>query len=437
MGPVTPGQQLRRRGGLVWHRDFRLLWAGDTISQLGSQVSVLALPLVAVLYLNVTTFQVGVLTALESVAFLLIGLPAGAWCDRVRRRPVMIAGDLARTALLASIPIAAGFGVLTIGQLFGVALLQGAATVFFDVSYQSYLPSLVARDELVEGNAKLQASQSVAQVAGPTVGGFLVQLFTAPFAVVADAVSFLVSAGCVGAIQAPEPAPERPEQSNLRTEIGEGMRFVLRHPILRMIAGCTGTFNLFSSAFAAVIIVFFVRTLHLSAGTIGVLFSAGSIGGILGALTASAVARRVGQARAIWLSVAATTPFGLLVPLTRPGAGLALFAIGWFAVSYGVVVYNVAQVSFRQALCPPRLLGRMNATMRFLVWGTMPVGGLLGGALGTWIGLRPTLWVTAVGSVLAVGWVLASPLRGMRDLPAYDDLPQVGPVGESPADQPA
>ncbi len=423
----------RRRGGLVWHHDFRLLWAGETISQLGSQVSVLVLPLVAVLYLHASTFEVGVLTALESVAFLLVGLPAGAWCDRVRRRPVMIVADLARAALLASIPVAAALGVLTIGQLFAVALLHGIATVFFDVSYQSYLPSLVGRDELMEGNAKLGASQSVAEVVGPTLGGFLVQLFTAPFAVLADAVSFLASAICVGAIRRPEPAPARPVQRHFFKEIGEGLGFVLRHPILRMIAATTGTSNFFSSAFAAVVVVFLVRSVHLSAGVIGVLMSAGSIGGILGALTASAIARRIGQARTIWISTMVTAPFGLLIPLTSSGDGLAFYVTGFFAISFGVVVYNVAQVSFRQALCPPRLLGRMNATMRFLVWGTMPLGALLGGALGTWIGLRPTLWVSQIGEVLAVGWVIASPLRRMRDLPAYDaadDTP--APIEEQP-----
>jgi MFS family permease len=306
-----------RRGGLVWHRDFRLLWTGDTISQLGSQVSVLVLPLVAVLYLHASTFEVGVLTAMESVAFLLIGLPAGAWCDRVRRRPVMIAADLVRASLLASIPIAAGLGVLTIDQLFAVALLHGTATVFFDVSYQSYLPSLVSRSELMEGNAKLQASQSVAQVAGPTLGGFLVQLVTAPFAVLADSLSFLGSAACVALIRREEPPPAQPAQHHLGKEIREGLGFVLRHPILRMIAATTGTSNFFSSAFAAVVVVFLVRAVHLSAGAIGVLMSAGSVGGILGALTASWIARRIGQSRTIWLSVTATAPFGADWPSTR------------------------------------------------------------------------------------------------------------------------
>jgi MFS family permease len=410
----------RRRVGLIRHRDFRRLWAGDSISQLGSQVSELAIPLVAVISLHASTFEVGVLATLGSAAFLLIGLPAGAWCDRVRRRPVMIASDLVRAGLLASIPIAAALGILTIAQLFAVVLLLGLATVFFDVSYQSYLPSLVGRGALVEGNAKLAASGSVARVAGPAIGGTLVQLFTAPVALVADAVSFVASATCVGAIRTPEPAPPRPTQRDLRREIGEGLGFVLRHPILRAIAGTTGAHNLSHSAFGAVFLVFLVRDVHAGAGVIGALFSAASVGGALGALSAGWLARKIGHARAVWLPLLATSPLMLLVPLTRPGVGLALFAAGMLAHAYGGVVYNVAQASFRQALCPLHLLGRMNATMRFLVWGTMPIGGLLGGALGVALGLRATLWVTALGIALAGTGLLASPRRQMRDLPAAD-----------------
>jgi MFS family permease len=257
-------------------------------------------------------------------------------------------------------------------------------------------------------------------VSGPTVGGFLVQLCTAPVELLADAVSFVASAVCVGAIREPEPVPQRPPQRSLRREIGEGLGFVLRRPILRVIAVASSTLNFFSSAFGAVILVFLVREVHLSAGVIGALLSAASVGGILGALTARWVARQVGQARILWLSLLVAGPLTLLVPLTRPGAGLAFFVIGMFGHAYGGVVYDIAQLSFRQALCPPHLLGRMNATIRLLIWGTMPIGGLLGGALGAAIGLRPTLWVTTLGIALAGTGLLASPLRHMRDLPAAD-----------------
>lgn len=421
----------RRRGGLLWHRDFRWLWSGESISQLGTQVTVIALPLIAVKTLAASTFGVGVLVALQYAAFLLLGLPVGAWVDRMRRRPVMIAADVARAVLLATLPLAAAFGVLTIYQLYAVALLHGGCTLFFDVAYQSYLPSLVDRSELVEGNAKLQASESVAQVAGPAVGGFLVQAVTAPFAVLADAVSFVLSAGSLRAIRMTEPPVPRAGQRSLRREIAEGLRFVLGHPILRAIAGCTGSYNFFGNAFQAVAVVFLVRQVGVSPGVIGVLFSAGSAGAIAGALTASAAGRRLGTARAIWVPLAVTGPLAVIIALTFPGPGLILFAAGWFGLSFSTVVYNVNQVAYRQALCPPGLLGRMNATMRFLVWGTIPLGGLAGGALGTALGNRGALWVILSGQALSVLWLLASPLRTARDLPT-------GPAGWLPAreDQP-
>lgn len=407
---------------VLWrHRDFLRLWTGESISQLGTMVSFVVIPLTAVTVLHASAFKVGLLTMFESLAFLAIGLPAGAWCDRMRRRPIMIAADVGRGLLLASIPVAAAMHRLTIEQLYAVVLANGVLTVFFEISYQSYLPTLVGREHVVEGNAKLEASRSVAQVAGPSLGGFLAQLFTAPLALYADAASFLWSAVWVRAIRADEQQPDRPEQRQLLQEIGEGLRYVLGHRILRAIVGCTGTGNLFKAATSAVYIVFLVRGLHVSSGTIGILLGIGSTGGILAAVTVSAVTKIVGQARMIWLSTAITSPFSLLIPLTSHGWGLAFFATGWFGVGVGVVYYNVAQVSFRQALTPTRLLGRMNATMRFLVWGTIPLGGLLGGVLGSTIGLRPTLWVCGAGQVAATLWVITSPLVRMREVPVFAD----------------
>jgi MFS family permease len=407
---------------MLWrHRDFLRLWTGESISQMGTWASFVVIPLVAVTALHASTFQVGLLTTFESLAFLAIGLPAGAWCDRMRRRPIMIAADTGRALLLASVPVVAAVHRLTIWQLYAVVLASGALTVFFEISYQSYLPALVGREHVVDGNAKLEASRSVAQVAGPSLGGLLAQLFTAPLALYADAFSFLWSAVWVCAIRADEPRPHRPEQRHLRREIGEGLRYVLSHRILRDIAGCSGTGNLFKSAMGSVYVVFLVRGLHVSSGTVGLLLGIGSTGGILAAVTVSAVTKIVGQARMIWLSTAVSSPFSLLIPLASHGWGLTLFAAGWFGVGVGVVYYNVAQVSFRQALTPTHLLGRMNATMRFLVWGTIPLGGLLGGALGSTIGLRPTLWVCAVGEVAATLWVVNSPLLRMREVPVLAD----------------
>jgi MFS family permease len=410
----------------LWrHRDFTLLWGGETVSHFGTAVSAIALPLVAVTTLAVTPLQMGLLTSAETAAFLLVGLPAGAWLDRMRRRPVMLAADLARAALLASIPLAWWAGLLTLGQLLVVALLTGLATVFFDVAYQSYLPSLVGRELLMEGNSKLESTRALSQVTGPAVGGGLVQVLGATVAVLVDAVSYLVSALSLAAVRTPEPDPEPAEHQRLRSQIAEGLRYVLGHPLLRPITGCTGTANFFHGIQAAVVVLFLARVLGLSAGTIGLIFTAGGVGGLLGAITSAWCARRFGQARVIWLVMLVTSPFGLLVPLGQADWRLVLIVLGDLATGYGVVVYNVAQVSFRQAICPNRLLGRMNASIRFLVWGTLPLGGLVGGVLAQWLGVRAALWVGMVGPLLAVLWVLASPLRGMRELPQGQQEPAV------------
>jgi MFS family permease len=403
---------------LVGQPAFRRLWMGQSISELGSQVTTLALPLAAVLVLRASTFQVGLLTTAGYAAFLLVGLPAGAWVDRLRRRPIMIAADAVRVLALASIPVAYWLGVLTLGQLYAVTFVAGVASVFFDVAYMSYLPGLVGLDHVVDANGKLQATVSLAQVGGPSVAGVLVGALGAPVAFLADAASFVVSVGSLLAIRQREPAPERSGRSTMRAEVAEGIAFVAREPILRMISGCTSTWNLFSSAIYAITVVFLVRQVHLQAAAIGLIMSAGAVGGVIGGLSASLLRRRLGSARVIWVSAIVTAPFALLIPVTSPGAGLAFFGVSTFVTSFGGVVYNVSQASFRQLLCPPGLLGRMNATVRFIVWGTLPLGGLLGGALGGWLGNREAIWVCAAGITLAPAWLLASPLRRLRDTPA-------------------
>jgi MFS family permease len=407
----------------LWrHRDFLLLWSGETVSQVGTMVSHLALPLLAATSLGATAWEMGLLVAAERGAFLLVGLPAGVLLDRVRRRPVMIAADLVRFALFASIPLTWALGVLTFAQLLVVALLAGVATVFFDVGYQSVLPAVVGRAGLVEGNVKLESARAAAETAGPALGGGLVQLVGAAAAVLLDAVTYLVSAAFLLRMRTREAVPTRDPARSLRAEMAEGLRYVLGHPLLRPITLCTGTANLFSGVLAAVSVLFLARELGQLPAVIGLVLAAGSAGGVLGALTAGRWIRRLGQGRTVVTSLLVTGPFALVLPLTTPGAGLGWFALGTAAIAYGGVVYNVAQVSFRQSVCPDHLLGRMNASIRFLVWGTIPIGGLFGGALGELIGLRATLLVTAVGMVLSPVWVLASPLRRLRDLP--DAVPQ-------------
>ncbi|HEV7653655.1 MAG TPA: MFS transporter [Mycobacteriales bacterium] len=428
---------------LIRHADFRRLWAADALSQGGTQITVIALPLLLIKVLDAGPFEVGLLTTCEFLAFLVIGLPAGVWVDRMRRRNVLMVADLVRGLLFGSLPLAWALDVLTLPQVYAVALLGGVCTVFFDVAYQSYLPHLVGRDNLVEGNAKLQGTQSVAQVAGPTVGGLLVQAVTAPYAILVDALSFLWSAAWITSIRSREAHPERAPDRHLGREMKEGLSFVLGHPLLRAITACTGTANLFTNVSMTVFVVLLADAgqLNLSAGTIGLLFSAAAVGGLVGALVARRFAELVGQGPALWMSIALQAPTMLAQPFVQRGWLLVLVAALSVVSGMTVVVYNVTQVSFRQLLCPERLLGRMNATIRFAVWGTIPIGALIGGILGSTIGLRPTLWVAVAGSALAVLPVFFSPLRTMRELPteyvpAGAAVPG-GPVEVVPAAVPA
>ncbi|WP_410609250.1 MFS transporter [Amycolatopsis sp. lyj-109] len=406
-----------RRGSLFFHADFRRLWAGDTASQFGTMVGYTAIPLLAAVTLAATPFEMGLLTAAQTLAFLLIGLPAGVWVDRMRRRRVMLAADFTRFALLMSVPFAWWAGMLTLAQLLVVVLLVGVATVFFDVAYQSYLPSLVGREHLLEGNAKLQAVQSVAQIAGPSGAGVLVQVISAANTVLVTAFGYLASALCLLRIRAAEPEPEPAGHTRLLPQIVEGLRFVFSDKPLRSSVACTATANLFGGAFMAVHVLFLTRTVGLSPAVVGVLLAVGGAGGILGAVCSGALTRRIGHARTIWLVPLLSWPAHLLIPWTAPDWRLAVAVFGEVVFGFGVIVYNVAQVSYRQAICPDRLLGRMNASVRFLVWGTIPLGGLLGGVLGEGLGLRGAMWVAVAGEAASALWVVCSPLRKMRDLP--------------------
>jgi len=297
--------------------------------------------------------------------------------------------------------------------------VHGVFTVFFDVAYQSYLPHLVGRENLVEGNSRLESVRAVALLGGPALGGQLIRLLTAPVALLADAIAMAGSALLVVRIRKREERQVVAADRHLPREIGEGLRFVLGHRLLRAIATCTATANFFfGGAYTAMEILFLEREIGLDAGTIGLVFTVTGVGGLLGALMARRLAELLGQGPAIWLSIAATSPFALLMPLiAAPGWRLWLAAAGGAVVGFGAVAYNVTQVSFRQALTPDHLLGRMNATLRFMVWGTIPLGGLLGGALGQWFGVRSALLIAAIGSCLAFLPVFLSPLRTMRTLP--------------------
>jgi predicted MFS family arabinose efflux permease len=330
----------------------------------------------------------------------------------------MIWCDLARLLIIGSVPLAAALGVLTLGQLYAVALTAGVATVFFDVAYQSYLPSLISTEHLADGNGKLAATQSFAQVTGPGLGGGLVGLVGAARAMAADAISYGVSVASLLAIRTHEELPPRPTRRNLRAEIAEGLSFVLRHPILRKISACTATANLFGGMGLALQIVFLIRVLHVRPADTGLLIGVASLGGVAGGVLSGRLVRLVGSGRIIWFSILVLTFPQLLIPLAEPGWRVIAFPLGLMVTIFGGVVYNVAQVSYRQAICPPQLLGRMNAAVRWVVWGTIPLGGLLGGTFGSLLGIRATLWIAFAGSWAAGWWVFFSPLRRQRDIPS-------------------
>lgn len=409
----------------LWrHGDFMKLWTAQTVSMLGSQVTILALPLTAVLLLDASAFQVGLLTAFGYLPFLLIGLPAGVWVDRMRRRPVLVVADLGRAAILLLVPVLWWTGVLSIGVLYPITFAAGVLTAFFDIAQQSYLPSVVDRDQLSDGNAKLEISYSGAQLAGPALAGGLVQLLTAPVAILVDAVSYVGSAVSLLLIRRREPAPERPAaEAGLAGQIRVGLRFVLRHPLLRPIAVTTGVGNLFDlfGMVAAVLVLYAVRELGMSPATLGAALAIANVGALLGALVNGALVRRIGVGPAIAVASAVPGLSVLILPLATPATAIAVIGGALGICGFAIAVYNINQISLRQAVTPQRLQGRMNATMRFLIWGTLPLGTLLGGALGDAIGLRPTLVIAGIGSVLACLPLVLSPIRTLREIPALDE----------------
>jgi MFS family permease len=409
-------RRLTRRGlgGPLWrHPDFLKLWAGQSVSLFGTAITFLAVPTAAIKLLHAGPVEVGLLGTFQFLAFPTLGLIAGVWADRVRRRPTMIVCDAIRLLTLGSIPLAWFAGVLTIWQLYAVALVTGVATVFFDVSYQSYLPSLIERDNLLEGNSKLEVTRAVSGVAGPGFAGVLIQLFQAAYAILVDSASYLVSLLMLLWIRKPEPEPSPGSgRAGFFREMGEGIRVVFGHPVIRLIAAATATSNLAGGISIAVFLLWVYQGVHLSPTQVGLIFSLGAIGGVVGALIGSPIGRRFGMGPTLAVSIGLTT-----IPLFfYPTVGASAVALPGLAALNFVTqamnpIYNINQVSYRQAVIPVALQGRMNATVRTLIWGTIPLGALIGGVLGRAIGLVPTIYVSATVGVLAVLWILAGPVR--------------------------
>ncbi|RWZ59625.1 MFS transporter [Labedella populi] len=410
------------RGPLRSSRDFRLLLAGQTTSQFGTQIAGVAVPLLAVITLEASPFEVGMLGAASTIAFALIGLPAGAWLDRMRRRPVLVASDLARAVLLATIPAAAWFGWLTMAHLLVVSFLVGTARVFFDVGYQSYVPTITGRDRVLAGNSAMEFLRSGGQVAGPGIGGALVSLAGAANVVLLQAIGFVVSAVTLAGIRAVETSHDPTAHSGtMWVRVRAGFRFVVHHRVLRATALASAASNLSFAIASAVTFVFLSRDLGQPAWILGLLIAAGSVAVMVGAALTPRLARTIGSARVIWVSLAVTTPFVLLVPAATPGWGLAIALLGFAAGELGQIVYSITNVSLRQRLTPDHLLGRVNATMRFLIMAFFPAGALLGGVLGELIGTRWTL-VVAGAVALTAPVVLVRALRRHRDVEEFDPL---------------
>jgi MFS family permease len=399
---------------VLWRdSDFLRFWSAQTVSQFGSQVSGIALPFVAVLTLTASAFQIAALSAVEFAPFILLTLPAGVWVDRLRRRPLMIAADWGRALALGSIPAAYALGGLTLAQLYAVGFTVGSLTVFFDVAYQSYLPSLVSPEHLGEGNTKLEFSRASAQVSGPGIGGLLVNAVTAPYAIVADAVSFVASALFATGIRKPEPhGPEsREERPKMRNEVLTGLRYVTRHPIMRPFLWQIGLQNFFINMVGALIVVYAVRQLHLTAATVGLVFSLGNVGLLLGAPIAQRLAARFGIGPTLVWGGFVTGSSYLLVAVASHNIAIPLLALAQFCWSAGAILYFINGISLIQAITPDRLLGRVNASRRFAVWGVIPAGNLLGGLIATKFGIHTAIWVGAIGGSLSILPLLLSPVR--------------------------
>ena len=409
--------------GLGRNRSFMTLWAGQSVSLFGSQITRLALPLAAVLTLHANAAQMGFLGAALLAPYLILGLFAGVWVDRLRRRPILIAADVGRAALLVMIPVLAVAGALRIEHLYVIGFLFGTLELFFEVAYQSFVPQIVERDQLTQGNSLLKLSDSTAQVAGPGLGGALVQVLTAPVAIVVDAASFVVSAVTLVLIRTPEAPNNSVHASNVWAELREGLSLVMGHPWLRAIAGCTATLNFFANLLMTVYILYATRQLGMTPAVIGLVFAAGGASTIVGTLLAGPAARRLGVGPALMGASLVIGIASLLIPLAGGPGLLAVALLIGTQVLWGLSrpVFDINQLSLRQAMTADRLQGRVNASMLFIVWGVIPFGSLLGGALGSTVGLRETIAVGAVGMLLAVVWMILSPIRDLRRLPEVTD----------------
>jgi MFS family permease len=405
--------------GLWQNKDFVKIWSGQTISNFGSGITSIALPLTAVLVLSATPAQMGILSALESVSVLVFGLLAGVWVDRLRRRPILITADIGRALVLGSIPLAALLGVLHLAQVYIVAALTGILTVFFNVADEAFLPSLLPQDQLVEANSKLGISDSLAEISGPASAGPLVQLFGAPLALFFDALSFLLSALSIGLVRTPEPQPTPPKRrQSIWRESSEGLRMIRDNALLRSLAISAMLFNFFGNFIGTLYVLYIVREVHAAPLVIGFFVATGGISALVGAIFAQRVIQRIGPGPAVGAMLTLYGLTGLLLPLAHDplGVAIALLFTSQLLGDASVSIYSIAEVSLRQAIIPNAFLGRVNASMQFLTQGVGPAAAILAGIVGTVIGLRLTIFIGVLGVIFAGVWLLISPVRRVRSL---------------------
>jgi len=419
-----------RERSLAYHHDFRQLWIGDALSQVGAQLTALALPIYAVTTLKADEMQMGFLNASQTAAFLLIGLPAGAWIDRMRKRKVLIMADLVRGAALAAVVALAFLGRGSMEVLYAASLILSVATVFFDIAHLSYVPGLVGLKHVSEGNTKLQATYSVAAVGVPAIGGWLLKLVTAPALIAVNVFTYFLSVVFLLRIRATEVLPPKDSHLPMGRAIAEGLRFIVKTPLLNRLVFATGASAIFSTMGWTMLVKYVVDYLGFNEGSVGMVMSASAVGGILGAFIVRKATHVIGEGRIIALSALATPILFIGIPLAQPlmEAGvnpMYPLVISGFLMQVSNTFFNVSQVSFRQRLCPPHLLGRMNASFRFIVWGGMPIASLLAGVIATHFGMVTMMWVVVIGEILAAFPLVFSRFVHMRDLPGGGTIEEI------------
>jgi MFS family permease len=433
--PSEPGGPGWLRAPIWAQRSFLKLWAGQSVSLVGSAVTTLALPLTAIYTLHASSAQLGLMRTVQWLPYILFSLHLGAWTDRRRRKPLMIGANLGQAVVLAGIVALALTHVLTLPILIAAVFVTGGLTVAFDLSYNAYLPSLVDKDLLIQANSRLQASASVAVIGGPGLGGLLVQWLTAPVALLADAASYIVSVVSLIWIRQPESAPAKPADApGVTSQIRTGLAVVLGDPLLRALVGTSAFFNLFAQWISVLLILFAVRVLHLPAGEIGLMVGTPAIGALIGSMLADRVSKKLGIGPTVMSCVVFECAVLLVIPFapaSHPGLAAAIIAVALAASGVGSALSSIVGISVRQSVTPPNLYGRMTATYRFVSFGVIALGSLFGGLAGQAFGLRSGLLYGAIGLQSTIIWMALSKLPRVRELPAPSPEPEPEPESAS------